>query len=85
MSPHELYFGRKANLGHLKVFSSLTYLHVPKEKQRKLDSKAEKCILAKYSDKQKGYHFIIPRLNRFELAMMLYLTNQPLGIDLCPV
>ena len=28
---------------------------VPKEKWRKLDAKAEKCILVGYSDEQKGY------------------------------
>ena len=50
MSAHELYFGTKPNLRHLRVFGSITYVHVPKEKQRKLDAKAEKCILVGYSD-----------------------------------
>ena len=50
VSAHELYFGRKPNLRHLRVFSSIVYVHVPKEKRRKLDMKAEKCILVGYSD-----------------------------------
>ena len=48
MSAHELYFGTKPNLRNLRVFSSIAYVHVPKEKQRKLDAKAKKCILVGY-------------------------------------
>ena len=29
---HELYFGRKPNLRHLRVFGSIFYVHVPDEK-----------------------------------------------------
>ena len=55
MSAHGLYFGRKPNLQHLRVFGSIAYVHVPKEKRRKLDAKSEKCILVYYWDKQNGY------------------------------
>ena len=48
---HELYLKKKSNLAHLTVFSSIQYVHVPKEKWRKLDAKAEKCILVSYLDK----------------------------------
>ena len=44
LSPHELYFGKKLNLAHLRIFGSIAYVHVPKEKRRKLDAKAEKCL-----------------------------------------
>ena len=43
------------------MFGSIAYVHVPKEKWRKLDAKAEKCILVSYSDEQKGYKCYIPR------------------------
>ena len=36
-------------------------MHVPKEKLRKLDAKAGKCILVGYSDEQKGYKCYNPR------------------------
>ena len=61
MSAHEPYFGRKPNLRHLRVFGSIAYVHVPKDKRRKLDAKAEKCILVGYSDEQKGYKCYNPR------------------------
>ena len=58
---HELYLGTKPNLRHLRVFGRIAYVHVPKEKWRKLDAKAEKCMLVGYSDKQKGYKCYNPR------------------------
>ena len=42
VSAHKLYFGMKPNLRHLRVFGSIAYVHVPKEKRRKLYVKAEK-------------------------------------------
>ena len=32
VSSHELYFGTKMNLRHLRVFGSIVYVHLPKEK-----------------------------------------------------
>ena len=36
----------------MRVFGSIAYVHVPKEKRRKLDAKAKKCILVGYSNDQ---------------------------------
>jgi hypothetical protein len=58
---HERYFGTKPNLRHLRVFGSIAYKHVPKEKRKKLDAKAEKCTLVGYSDEQKGYKCYNPQ------------------------
>ena len=40
VSTHELYFGKKLNLRHLRVFGSIAYVHMPDEKQRKLEPKS---------------------------------------------
>jgi hypothetical protein len=61
VSPYEQYFGTKPNLRHLRVFSSIAYVHISKEKRKKLDRKAEKCILVSYSDEQKGYKCYNPQ------------------------
>ena len=60
VSPHELYFGKKPILAHMRVFGSIAYIHVLKEKRRKLDAKAKKCILVGYSYEQKGYKYYNP-------------------------
>ena len=59
VSAHELYFGRKPNLRHLRVFKSISYVHVPNKKRRNLDPKSEKCILVDYSHEQKVISVII--------------------------
>ena len=68
VSAHEQYFGRKPNLRHLRVFGSIVYVHVSKEKRRKLDTKAEKCNLVGYSNKQKGYKCYNPRTKQARVS-----------------
>eukprot|EP00253_Pinus_taeda_P019763 PITA_19763 len=43
-TPQEVWTGKKPSLSCLRVFGCDAYVHVPKEKQTKLDSKIEKCI-----------------------------------------
>jgi uncharacterized protein YktB (UPF0637 family) len=61
VSAYEQYFGTKPNLRHLRVFGSIAYVHISKEKRRRLDAKAEKSILVGYSDEQKGYKCYNPQ------------------------
>ena len=68
VTAHELYFGRKPNLRHLRVFGSIAYMHVPNEKRRKLDPKSEKCVLVGYSYEQKGYKCYNPRTKQVRVS-----------------
>jgi hypothetical protein len=52
---HEVWFGKKPSLSHLKVFGCDAFVHVPKEKRSKLDKKAIKCIFNGYKEGLKGY------------------------------
>ena len=54
-TPQEVWTGKKPSLSHLRVFGCDAYVHVPKEKITKLDSKSERCILIGYHDGLKGY------------------------------
>ena len=51
----EVWTGKKPSLSHLRVFGCDAYVHVPKEKRTKLDSKSEKYIFIGYKDGLKGY------------------------------
>eukprot|EP00253_Pinus_taeda_P011098 PITA_11098 len=42
--PQEVWNSKKPSLAHLRVFGCDAYVHVPKEKRTKLDSKSEKYI-----------------------------------------
>ena len=60
-------------------------MHVAKEKRRKLDAKAEKCILVSYSDEQKGYKCYNPQTKQarvrrdvvFDESVSWYLPTTP--------
>jgi len=59
-TPQDVCTGNKPSLSHLRVFGCDAYVHVPKEKQTKLDSKSEKCIFIGYKYGLKGYNLWNP-------------------------
>ena len=72
-TPHEVWFGKKPSLQHLRVFGCDAYVHVPKENRSKLDKKenrskmdknAEKCIFIGYKDGVKGYKLWNPETKK---------------------
>ena len=42
------------------MFGCVAYAHIPKENQKKLDKKGEKCIFIGYSHETKGYRLYKP-------------------------
>lgn len=53
-SPYELWHHKKPRLSHLRIIGSYCYPHIPKERRKKLDKKAQKGILIGY-DFDNGY------------------------------
>ncbi|GBP61070.1 Retrovirus-related Pol polyprotein from transposon TNT 1-94 [Eumeta japonica] len=49
-TPYELWNGMKPELGHLKVFGSIEYVHVPDQLRTKLEKKSEKMLLIGYDN-----------------------------------
>jgi hypothetical protein len=54
-TPFEVWYGRKPNLAHLKVFGCMAYAHIIGENRKKLDKKAEKFRFIGYAGHSKGY------------------------------
>jgi transposase InsO family protein len=44
MTPHEVWYGKKPSISHLKLFGYDVFVQSPKEKRSKMDKKAGKCI-----------------------------------------
>lgn len=42
--PDEIWYGKKASYGHLRVFGCRAFVHVPKDERAKLDAKTKECI-----------------------------------------
>ena len=60
----------KPEVGHLRIFGFLVYIHVPKEKRMKLEPSGKKGIFVGYSDLQRPTKLIFQDLDRLNLAGM---------------
>lgn len=49
-TPYELWYGIKPQIGHLKVFGSVGYVHVADQMRTKLEEKSKKMILVGYDN-----------------------------------
>ncbi|XP_071637504.1 uncharacterized protein [Temnothorax longispinosus] len=49
-TPYKLWTGKKPNLGHMRVFGSNVYVHVPKQKMTQFEARAKKLILVGYDN-----------------------------------
>src|SRR4030095_9318758 len=47
-TPYEAYNGKKPDLSHLRAIGTKVYVHIPKEKRKKLDFKSHAYILIGY-------------------------------------
>ena len=51
----EVFFGKKPEVSHLRIFGYPMYTHIPKEKRTKLDPSEKKGIYVGYSEISKAY------------------------------
>ncbi|GBE88792.1 Retrovirus-related Pol polyprotein from transposon TNT 1-94 [Sparassis crispa] len=58
LTPHEAYTGNKPSMAHLRVFGCKAYVHVPKEKRQKLDSKMFECMHLGFAANRKAYRLV---------------------------
>ena len=54
-TPYEAWVGKRPSIAHLRVSRRAKFMHIPKEKRKKLDNKSKKCCLIGYKDGIKGY------------------------------
>jgi len=59
-TPEGVFTGKKPEVGHLRIFGSVTYCHIPKEKRSKLEQTTEVGYLVGYSETSKAYRIYIP-------------------------
>jgi hypothetical protein len=68
MTLYEAWYRRKTSLKHLRLFGCLAFIHVPKEKSKKLDYRATPGIVVGFSISTKQYFVYDP------LAKMLHFS-----------
>ena len=55
LMPHKAFTGNKLSIAHLRIFGCKAHVHVPDEKQRKLDAKSIKCTFLGFAENCKVY------------------------------
>ena len=67
-TPKEVFFDKKQEVSHLKIFGCLVYIHIPKEKRIKLDPSEKKGIFVGYSKSSKAYRIYFPGFKKIDIS-----------------
>ena len=80
-SPLEHWTGVVPSIGHLRVFGSVTYLHIPAETRKKHDARSRQCILIGYDENssRKTYRVYDPSLRRTISSRDVIIDERQIG------
>jgi transposase InsO family protein len=67
-TPHEAWTGNKPRVGHMRVFGSLAYAHLPKQGRNKLALRARKCVFVGYAQDAKAYRLWDIKANKIVVS-----------------
>ena len=83
-SPYEAFMGKHARIEKLHAFGATCYVHVPKEKRKKWDSKGQRGTFVGYSDDIDGYRVYIPVNRKIIRSKSVIFEPEKLGTALTP-
>lgn len=75
-TPYETWTNKHFDINELKIFGTPVYVHIPKEKRRKWDSKAEKGVMVGYGEEVKGYRVYFPQYNSVDTKRDVVFLKQ---------
>jgi hypothetical protein len=67
-TPLELWTGSCATIGHLRVFGTKCYVHIPKQKRHNWEQKSRLVRLVGYMGEKDGYRIWIPKERKIVLS-----------------
>lgn len=65
---YELWYNKKPEINHFRIFGTEAYVHIPKEKRKKWNPKSKKGIFVGYCDDTKGYRVWLPEEKKIVVA-----------------
>jgi hypothetical protein len=68
-TPEEMFTGKKPKVSHLKIFGCPVFIHIPKEKRKKLEHSGKKGIFVGYCEVSKAFRIYIPGHRHIEINM----------------
>ena len=78
-TPYEVWYGRKPDLSHLRIFGCAAYALVRDFQRKKWDSKAQKMIFIGYSRSAKGFRLYDPTSRRVFVRKDVIFNESDLG------
>ena len=69
MTLEEAFSGKKPNVEHLRISRCYVYIHIPKDKRKKLEPSGKKGIFVGYSESSKAYRIYIPEQHKIEVSI----------------
>lgn len=82
VTPYELWFGKSPNLSHVHVFGAVAYVHINKQKRRKLDEVAVKCNLVGYAEETKAFRLLNTDTNKIIISRdVKFVESQNLSVN----
>ena len=76
ITPFQMWHHEKPDVSHLRIFGTISYIHIPKAERRKLESKSLKCYFVGYSPTQKAYRFWDPVSRRIKISRDVIFDEQ---------
>ena len=80
-TPKEVSIDKKWKASHLKIFGCPVYIHIPKEKRRKLDPLGKKGIFVGYSESSKAYRIYFPGFKKINIINLSYWSRNKESIS----
>jgi hypothetical protein len=68
MTPEEASSGKKPNVEHLRIFGFPIYIHIPKDKRKKLELLGKMGIFVGYNELSKAYRIYILEQHNIEVS-----------------
>ena len=66
--PEEVFFSKKLEVNHLRIFECPMYIHILKEKRTNLDPSGKKGIFVGYSQRSKDYRIYFPGFKKVKIS-----------------
>ena len=66
-TPEQVFYGKKPEVSHLRIFGCPVYIHITKEKKTNLDHSGRKGIFVGYSERSKDYRIYFPGFKNIDI------------------
>jgi hypothetical protein len=75
-TPEESFSGKKPSIEQLRIFGCPLYIHVPKDKRKKLEPSRKRGIFVGYSESSKAYIIYVPRQKKIEISRDIFFYER---------